>query len=56
MEQTALHAPGVFARALQGRLADQGGITQAGQSNDEAPHALLQVQRNQLRRFCAQLL
>jgi hypothetical protein len=56
MEQTALHVPAPFARTLQGQLAGQVGLTQPGQSNDEAPHALLQVQRNQLRRFCAQLL
>jgi ankyrin repeat protein len=56
MGQTALHAPAPFARALQGQLAGEVGMTQPGQSNNEAPHGLLQVQRNQLRRFCAQLL
>jgi hypothetical protein len=59
-EQTALHARVLFAQALQRELANQLPLAQRNytpaRSSDGAWNAMLEIQSNQLRQFCSQLL
>jgi hypothetical protein len=56
----AAHAPALFAQALLRHLASHATVRQLGamqaDSRDEAMHALFQIQCDQLRQFCEQLL
>ena len=57
---TALHAPTLFAAEMQRQLAAHRLLenlqTTMGETNDEGLHALFQIQCDQLRQFCEQLL
>ena len=59
-EQTALQAPGEFALALRSGLTSRSSLSalqeSLGGENDEGMHALFQIQCDQLRQFCEQLL
>ena len=59
-EHTVSHAPTLFAAEMQRQLAahrlPENLQTTMGETNDEGLHALFQIQCDQLRQFCEQLL